>query len=36
MNQDIVNWISKEIREYRIQSKRLLKELHQEINSGNE
>ena len=33
MNQDTVNWISSEIRESRIQYKRLLRELHQEINS---
>mgnify|MGYP003322266125 CR=1 FL=1 len=32
MNQATVNWISGEIRESRIQYKRLLRELHKEIN----
>jgi hypothetical protein len=34
MNQDTVNWLSAQIRETRIVYKRLLRELHQEINKG--
>jgi hypothetical protein len=33
MNQDTVNWLADQIRESRIAYKRLVRELHQEINS---
>ena len=33
MNQDTVDWLARQIREHRIQYKRLLRELHNEINN---
>ena len=36
MNQDIVNYISKQIRENRIEHHRLLQELYQELNKSKE
>lgn len=33
MNQQTVDWLARQIRESRIQYKRLLKELHKEINN---
>ena len=33
MNQDTVDWLADQIRESRISYRRLIRELHQEINS---